>query len=413
MTVALAAIPSIDYRGHPAFREFPGGPWTSADEVCIADRIKAIDEAFVSLRDDGTRSESEIDPLFEREIAMPARELGQFVAGRLADPRAGEWATRSIDGAFMQLRDQIHVANRARRLARQPRVVPQLAELGSQGCTEVGVPAGSSAWLFELAEPYRRQLLERSETRPGHVQWIAIPPHGRLGRSFLRTLASAGVDRLASDYRGVPMAVDHLALHYSHPGQTWFKDCYADVGLPTSPLAYLHYDKDTTSVKAIAYLAAGTDPVDGAFSYVVGSHRWPRSEFLFALRNHLDLVHQSLFVPPSASGYHRPRFVDRVSRERMLAMPAAFHGCSHFGCDLLADDPVTSALLQAERVFTNVDGCIVFDGGRGLHRGGMVSSRPRWALQIGFRPVDTMPLGRGVRRLAGRALRAVRQWRLP
>jgi hypothetical protein len=97
----------------------------------------------------------------------------------------------------------------------------------------------------------------------------------------------------------------------------------------------------------------------------------------------------------------------------MMRLPIALHGCSHFGCDLLGDESATRELLARERVFHAVDSCIVFDGGRGLHRGGIVSANPRWALQVGFRPVESLPIGRWIRRAAGRTLRAVEQWRAP
>jgi hypothetical protein len=406
-------FPAIDYRVHPAFRGLPRGPWSDKDEGLVFAAIRDIDAAFEALRTGPLLTPQALDEAFARDIVQPARVLGESIARALPEPGLGQWVIRSIEGAFEQLRDQLRVAHRARAGSSASGAAGALAELSAKGCTAVALGSGASARLFALATPYRERLLALARQKPEHAHWVPVSPHGRLGRSLLANLASAGVDRLMAGYRGVPMAFDHLALHYSHPGQTWFKGCYRDVGVPTSPLASLHYDKDTTSMKAIVYLSEVRTSGDGAFHYLVGSHRWPRSEFQFAVRNHLDLVYQSIFRPVAAGGYYRPRFQDCEARTRMLMLPIAFHGCSHFGCDFVAEDPRVAELVAGERLFLGADQAIVFDGGRGLHRGGMVSERPRWALQLGFRPVESLPPGRLIRLVAGRTWRAIRQWNSP
>lgn len=413
MLAESTRFPTIDYLGHPAFRGLPRGPCSDEHEARVIGAIRDIDAAFEALRTGPLQTSQALDEAFARGIVQPARALGESIVRDLPDPRLGQWVTRSIEGAFEQLRDQLKVAHRARARSRSPGSAGALAELSATGCTAVTLGSGTSARLFAHAAPFCERLLALAQEAPEHAHWVPVSPHGRLGRSLLAGLARAGVDRLMADYRGVPLAFDHLALHYSHPSQTWFQGCYHDVGLPTSPLASLHCDKDTTSMKAIVYLSEVQTPEDGAFHYLVGSHRWTRSEFQFAVRNHLDLVHQSLFGPVAAGGYYRPRFLDGEARARMLKLPTAFHGCSHFGCDFVADDPRVAELVAGERLFLGADQAIVFDGGRGLHRGGMVSERPRWALQIGFRPVESLPPGRLIRRVAGRTWRAIRHWNSP
>jgi hypothetical protein len=71
----------------------------------------------------------------------------------------------------------------------------------------------------------------------------------------------------------------------------------------------------------------------------------------------------------------------------VLALPAVLRGSTHFGDDVLDGSALSEALLEAEETFVAPAGTlIVFDGSRGIHRGGLV--RPggqRWALQLAFR----------------------------
>lgn len=399
----FAEIPTLDYRGHPAYAGLPVPKVPAALERVVAEAAERIDAAYAEL----LRGQGD----FEREIAQPARALAARLRVELAEADLAEWAARSIEAALGQLADEVTVARRARPATSR---VPRLADLQRDGFVPAELPDAVRERLWQAAEPHRQPLLARAAVEPGRAQWAHVPAGGAFGRTLLGWLREAGMAELAAAYRGVPMAFDHLALHYSHAGQGWFRDCYADAGLPTSALANLHTDKDTTSIKMLIYLRPVASIDDGAFCYLRGSHRWRRAPFRFAISNQLDVQHDRLFQPPRpADGYYRPRFRDPASRARMLAMPKLFQGCSHFGCDVLDADPRSRSLLEAEVPITGGHTAVLFDGGLGLHRGGMVRGAPRWAIQLGFRPVAPMPPLRRLRQGVGRLWRRWQEWQQP
>lgn len=399
----LAEMPTLNYRRHPAFAGLPVPSVPAVQERTVAEIADRIDAAYAGLL------QGHGD--FEREIAQPARALSACLRTELAEVDLAEWADRSIRAALGQLADEVMVAQRARPAGSRD---PRLPDLQRDGFVPAGLPDAVRERLWLASEPHRQRLLARASAEPGRAQWAQVPAGGAFGRMLLEWLREAGMAELAAAYRGVPMAFDHLALHYSHAGQGWFRNCYADAGLPTSALANLHTDKDTTSIKMLIYLQPVASIDDGAFCYLRGSHRWRRAPFRFAISNQLDAQHDRLFHPPRpADGYYRPRFRDPPSRARMLAMPTLFQGCSHFGCDVIDADPLSRSLLAAEVPITGGHTAVLFDGGLGLHRGGMVRGAPRWAIQLGFRPVVPATPARRLRQGFGRLWRRWQEWRQP
>jgi hypothetical protein len=104
-------------------------------------------------------------------------------------------------------------------------------------------------------------------------------------------------------------------------------------------------------------------------------------------------------------GYYRPRFKLTEQRRNLLTLPAALRGSTHFGDDLVDGSPLSDALLEQEHAFIGPAGTLVmFDGSRGIHRGGQVrKGGARWAVQIAFRAGATVK--RPLWRRAGRAVR--------
>ena len=70
----------------------------------------------------------------------------------------------------------------------------------------------------------------------------------------------------------------------------------------------------------------------------------------------------------------------------MLLLPPLLRGTTHFGDDILDDTDLSRKLLSQEVVFKGPTGtCVLFDGSRGIHRGSLVTTGGRWAVQIGLR----------------------------
>ena len=76
-------------------------------------------------------------------------------------------------------------------------------------------------------------------------------------------------------------------------------------------------------------------------------------------------------------------------RKHFLRLPKQLRFYSHFGWDVLPGGPIETEMLKAEKQLVGPAGSfVVFDGARIVHRGGLVSSGERVALQIIFGPDD-------------------------
>jgi hypothetical protein len=63
-------------------------------------------------------------------------------------------------------------------------------------------------------------------------------------------------------------------------------------------------------------------------------------------------------------------------------------------------------LLQKElQITSDLGNCIVFQGGRTIHRGGMVETGERWVIQMGFR--RRVPSWRGMKQRTKRRIKSM------
>ena len=78
-----------------------------------------------------------------------------------------------------------------------------------------------------------------------------------------------------------------------------------------------------------------------------------------------------LLRKPENGDYYRPRFRHVEDRRDMLSLPVSLRGSTHFGDDILDGSELSDALLDVGHRFVAPAGTVVmFDGSRGIHRGG-------------------------------------------
>lgn len=243
---------------------------------------------------------------------------------------------------------------------------------------------------------WRQTVLERfilrrkARREPQNHAAIPLHPSSPGGATLIRALEEQGLLEITSAYMGRPMEFLYASLDFAHSGQGWYKNCYADVGLPTSKTAYMHVDADHDILKAMFYLT-DCSAENGPFGFLKGSHLWKRSPTVVAVQKGFDQAQATRFeLQPDEldfkSGYYRPRFRERSYRMGTLSLPPLLRGSTHFGDDVLDDSDLSKALLGSEVSFTCQAGTFVlFDGSQGIHRGAMVRAGERWAIQIGFR----------------------------
>lgn len=403
-------VPEIDYAGHPAFSSLIAP--TALDEGRINTVTQAIDGAYLDLCAGAVLGPDEVVKRFDRTVTPMIAELEGYVVGALESPSLRQMTLNAILGAARSLRNQALFEHRRRGEARSSDGLPaflrqNLEQMRRDGYFRYGVNKDLAASVWRQTWWERALLRKRAGMYPGRHCAMPLDPCSPAVDSIRAGLEAGGVLALASAYMGCEMAWLYAALDFSHPGQTWYKGCYADAGVSTAKTVYMHFDADTDIIKAMLYLS-DVEPTNGPFRFVRGSHSWSRSPFVFALHKAFDVEQTKCFEMEADGldyklGYYRPRFHLVDHRRDVLALPTSFRGTTHFGDDILDGSELSRELLAEEESFLGKAGTMVlFDGSAGIHRGSQVESGERWAVQIAMRAVSSQP---GAHRSDGTALR--------
>jgi hypothetical protein len=395
----MDTVPIVDYAAHPGFAGLPA----RANDPEIDALISDLDASYGDACSDGLPSRgrerfaqeletgfrrlldlvvdhASVRPSFVPFVKDAFAEAKQFLAGSLRDRDESDKRRNSMMGELSS-RQAEHAT--AVRLDGFAKFEPQ---------TALAKAVYSKTWLE------RAILRTKARLTPGRHCAMALSPYSPAAKAIAAAVRESGVLDVASAYMGKPMEFLYAALDHAHPGQDWYKGCYADSGVQTSRTAYMHFDADSDMLKAMFYIA-DVGPNDGPFSYVRGSHLWKRSPLVSAVQNGFDAAQRKVFEAEYDGldyklGYYRPRFHFPEHRQDVLALPPALRGSTHFGDDIVDGSSASEALLREEVVFTGPAGTFVlFDGSRGIHRGSLAKSGERWAVQIGLkvRSTDTPP----------------------
>ena len=389
------SLPAIDYARHPAFQGLDVR--CTLDEEVTGSLAAAIDVAYGELSAAGQAQAHEVEKEFAARISPRIAQLEAYVMTADLPPALRTMTQRAmVEAGRFLLQQAVFLRCRRWEVPDCPvlsdTLKGNLKDLRQEGYVRCAVngPLAASVWRRTWWE--RSMLRARAGTSPGRHCAMPLDPHSPAVAAIREALHSEGILAVASAYMECEMEWLYAALDFSHPNQSWYKGCYADVGLPTSKTVYMHFDADTDIIKAMLYLS-DVDAAAGPFRFVRGSHRWRRSPFLFALHKGFDLEQTKCFeMEPDGLdyklGYYRPRFHLIESRRDLLTLPSAFRGTTHFGDDIVDGTDLSSQLLASEEVFTGKAGTmIVFDGSAGIHRGSQVEKGERWAVQIAMRAV--------------------------
>ena len=209
--------------------------------------------------------------------------------------------------------------------------------------------------------------------------------HSPLWKAIIGAVRKAGILEVLGEFKRNRMTMLGAGLEYSHAGQRWYRNLYADVALPGGPLQYLHYDEGDCLPKSMIYLTPVRDD-GGPTRAIPSSNCWEVSEC--KIRVHRD------WIASSAIDTARParRGIIGCSRGApscggfSWSCPPPCVGSSHFGDDILADSELASTLESLEVPYLSEGNqTMVFDGPRLLHRGSLVGSGERLSLQVIYR----------------------------
>ena len=386
------AWPVIDYRAHPAFSFAPAVPGSGFEqdvEGLVLEANQALDTRYAATE---RLPDLELTAWLNAHLGPPIDRLRQLCAAVM--PKA-DVMTRCVDAALRGMRDDASAEatfrNKVARRGTSTESGPARAALLDLETRSIAIGRIDDRQIQAMADDLRPQmaiLRDCGAARRGTRAWRTLPRAGRYFRVLNEALASLGYLEASSAFYGCEMDLLSSSLVYSHEREIWWRDCYRDRGLPTSPAAYFHHDQDWHQIKAVLYLTPATRET-GAFSYIEGGHHFRPGNALAHFYFHLvhAMGRAASETTAGLAGYYRRGFSDPALRAAFVALPRALQGATHFGDDLHVGDPQTAALLARERVVESSAGNVVlFNGSDLFHRGGLVQKGERWSLQLMFGP---------------------------
>lgn len=384
----MSAFPTIDYTQHPAFKNLPQypdhlSPVLSGHFDQLGEMVKEFDN------DPEHRDETAIRDFYTQTIApYVTSHLGNTIKNEYNGPADSKEMMIAALGSFVaKMIDQSLYQN----IKKASPVKPDSAnakkvydELVGNGITVSSIPEKAIEKFTNDIEVYTKELKKKCGEQAYGRNAIALPRRSSYWRIIEHHMEQSGFQKGAAAFYGGNLVVTGCGLEHSSEGQTWWKDCYADAGLPTNKCVYMHNDYDYDYVKSLVYLNEVND-ANGPFCYIPESHHWTRPLSLSFYIKELEL----LLAKKVRSGlaqkevYYRPAMKHEAGRKLFISFPSIFRQLSHFGDDILDGSVLSNELLAKElRVTSNKGNFMFFAGGSGIHRGGTVYKGERWALQI-------------------------------
>jgi hypothetical protein len=404
MIQSSAVFPAIDYVSHPAFRGLkPAG--TSRD-AAIEEAVRRADEALNAIHASASPLPvSEIEQSYHTVVLPQLDTIGRLAANLLpAEHSIAKIAAEALAETREELLKEALFHNEKKRYrptGPASASVERIArDLTDDGLSLHRAPQETITAIWDDVGEYRQRLTELSGRNGGTNCALALPHSGRFWSEISAYLERAGIVAGCSLARRQSLELSYCALVLSHDGETWWRDCYQDAGLPSAKTVYMHNDKDYDIMKVLVYLS-DVDDARGPFCFVKGSHKWLRSRTQSFFFKAFDAAANRILAPlePVRTVYYRKIFRHPAFREQFLQLPRPLRGSSHFGDDVLDDAELSGWLLARETAVTSdLANCMAFIGADGIHRGGCVRQGERWALQLGLR--QTPPLHRRIERQA-------------
>lgn len=389
----------VDYAAHPAFRDLvlPGG----RNLVQARTYFDALDDAWresLAAPVDGLRR-------FEQVQENQVRKLTDALAPWISVEYLAHvnQALRVSATAIHREITQIH----ALRHAVPPR--EKAIEAIRQSLVDTGVAgfqmnAAALARLNAALAPYRAVLQEQRRSNGG-ARCFVVPPskgeHWQIMKSFLR---EQRIEEAISAYAGYPLELEGYAFTYSHADEDWYRKCYLDLSLHAPRTVQMHYDEDNLSAKSMFYLD-DVEASNGAFSYVAAGRAEIASRSQLAYFKYLDYANNEFAVARGVpeTSYNRPLFITPAMRGEFARLPAEMQGSGGPGDDILNGTPLSDFLIASERRLVGPAGYLaLFAGGETLHRGGVIETGERFALQMIYKAPPS------VAQRASRYLRSLR-----
>lgn len=379
-------FPIIDYSVHPAYAPLMAR-YIYDDELigeCVS-RVDLIHSQFLRL----LRPSLEDADQVLKDIKATLRRIGKHAIDVDAPILAREWLGTTLDWVQSELRYEYYRRSFCKDTSHERHLAAdqlgQLETLKSNGMYVVELDKRLFDRICRLAHDFIPELQRRLEANRSGRAASGLSRLSPIGRAVHSAMSAARVFDVLNAYKQNRMRILGIGIEYSTAGQMWHSGIYSDVGLPDGPLRYLHVDESDHLPKAMIYATAVTK-ANGPTGIIQGSNRWDRSELRFRAYKGLDRVTLNRYGTYVTGSEYRATVRSVDLRRIFMQLPRAFQGSSHFGDDIASGSPLATDLLGREQHFlsSEVGQALIFDGPRALHRGSIVQSGNRLAMQVVF-----------------------------
>jgi hypothetical protein len=200
---------------------------------------------------------------------------------------------------------------------------------------------------------------------------------------------NSGVLKKISDYMGGSYIAGSCSLEISNSANPWWND-KVNIGVDTPQTLYAHLDESIKFPKSILYLS-NVNNDSGPTSCYPGIYE---SLNLNPLQESIGrVIGTGIGLNPNSilKDYYGGEYYQSTSsknfRMHFMRLPGKLRFNSHFGWDVIPGSELEKKMISCEtKLLADSGGYIVFDGANLVHRGGMVNSGERIAIQIIFEP---------------------------
>lgn len=378
--------PEVDYSIHPAY-----APYQSAvryDEAFVLQKIQEFDALhakFCALT--APRDTDAADALADMQKHMG--KILHHAKQQNISILAEEWLDATVKWTVADLSYEyarrIFSARDFRGLALSGERAKQFSSLQEHGMYITELPPEAYADIRRLALEHLPGLRQRAISDRFNRAVTTTAFNSPLWKAIKRAAKEAGIFDVLSEFKQNRMTLLGAGLEYSCAEQNWYQSIYADIGLTDSPLQYLHVDEGDCFPKSIIYVTPVNEE-NGATRAIPGSNNWEKSECRFRMHKALDRVVGDRYAKYVRRAHYRPLARHAELRRIFMELPKPFQGSSHFGDDVLAGTELANTLIGLEVPYLSQGGqALVFDGPHLLHRGSLVKSGERLALQVIYR----------------------------
>jgi hypothetical protein len=375
------------YEGHPAFR-FEGGSWSLKKETLsnfntTYAAVQSIGNtlsqggwlaACMDCRDALRRVKEEIEVQCADELeAKFFQELWQELDRLMGEEL--DWYRRPQQRACADLENSV---------AREKAIAMQVDRyffdrLPTDVVNEIRELAADDIERFRVNAAAGRLTRDDLSINTGKTVHAIV-------RLLNEAYSKQGVLDAVSAYVGRKTQVGGLALELSVAQATWWKNAIPGIERPANTL-YAHIDESIAYPKSIVYLSNVTES-NGPTGCYPGAYEAlnlnPLQEMIGRVVGIVGNAPNSPLKTYYQKQYHQSASSERF-RQHFMRLPASLRFNSHMGWDVNPGSDLETQLAEGEcKMIGPAGSFIVFDGGRLVHRGGLIQQGERVALQVIF-----------------------------